>query len=437
MDNKILFGLITICITLNLEAATNLSIEEAIKKALLSNEDVLISSKNLEKSEYKFIEARSSALPQISGEATWMKYAKAPKTKMDLGPLGTMEFKSTPDYENKVGLSAFQPIFTFGKITNAVFLANDYVKAQGKNLEATKLDTEALTKELYFTALFARISLDIIKKSYDNAKRNEKALKERFGTGRISRYDNIKMAADVASRIPAVMEGESNYFLATKRLKVFLGMEDSEEITLTSVFKTNFDELKVTKLEEEMLNNEPKLKELKQYIGISDKAVHISGSDFLPSIGAFLNYQYGGGGKDKIVEKKDMGTTLIYGLKATMTLWDSGATYGRYKQAVSDRSIAEISFAKAVKNYKLAMETAVSEYNSTRETYKANQTAFKLAKESYNISLSSFSSGYLTQSQLNDAELMLTQATLQTEGTLYKINILLSKIDRLRATRGF
>ena len=80
------------------------------------------------------------------------------------------------------------------------------------------------------------------------------------------------------------------------------------------------------------------------------------------------------------------------------------------------RQVLELQ--KREEELRVELESALSEYRSSIEVYRANQEALKVADDSYRVTLSSFKSGIVTQTQLNDAELLLTSSQLKTVQSL-------------------
>jgi len=79
----------------------------------------------------------------------------------------------------------------------------------------------------------------------------------------------------------------------------------------------------------------------------------------------------------------------------------------------------------------LELEKAITEYNELIKTLPANQEAENLAQESFNLSQNLLASGQLSITDLNDAEMMLTNQKLKKETSLFKLQVALAKIERL------
>jgi outer membrane protein TolC len=79
----------------------------------------------------------------------------------------------------------------------------------------------------------------------------------------------------------------------------------------------------------------------------------------------------------------------------------------------------------------LELKKAHLEYEQYKNNFKANIDAVNLAEESFKQTQAMFASGQLSLTDLNDAELLLTNQRLNKETTLFNINITLAKIEKL------
>jgi len=92
---------------------------------------------------------------------------------------------------------------------------------------------------------------------------------------------------------------------------------------------------------------------------------------------------------------------------------------------------AELLLEKKKKELILALENAVSVYNELIKTLAANKNAISLAETSFHMSQDLLRSGYMSVTNLNDAELYLTGQKIKKELTLVNLEINLADIEKL------
>jgi outer membrane protein TolC len=405
----------------------NLDLNETIKRSIKTSEEIQIEANNVEKSASIYQQARSVALPQVNGEVSLNHNAKYPSVL------------STPKLDNELytGVTASQLICSFGKVSSAIKQAQEAINVSRLQEEATTKDIIFNAKVSYYTALLAQQTYDIYEQSYKNALSNKDLLRERTYAGRGSKRDNIKIDADVASRMPGVNNAKANLLSSYKTLKKVVGVDPEREICLTEGFAQAYNYLDYEALEEIMFENETSLKILEKSIRIDNLFIREKRAGYLPTVSAFWSVYYQGARNEDIEFKdSDLGYYDVVGLKVDVPLWTSGRTTAELKEAKKNKENDELLLQKTRKDLEVSLAKTVSEYNEYIETLKANREAVRLAQESFKMTQDLFSSGQVTTTELNDAELLLSSQRLNEALTFYNLNVTLSKIERLTAEIG-
>ena len=403
------------------EITAVLTLDRAVELALENSDDLKINNENLQKLKNRYKEVRSSIFPQVDGTLGATRYIESPP--------GEASMPSLEDWETRLGIGVSQMLWAFGKARNAIRLAENYINLEKYAAGITKNELTFAVKQLYYSMLLAREMVEIASDSHKNAIKNESALKARFKKGRVSRANNIKMEADTAGRVPRVLEAEKSRDLAAVTFKDVLGFSADTKIILQEYLKEDFPEFDSLKLKTEMLNSEPVLMVYREKLRLADVQIRLRKSNFYPTLTGFLSYGYVGSGEDIIPD--DMDAEVVAGISLNYNIWDSGAKKNSHKQAINDKNIAELEYHKKERALNVELASVLSEYKALIKTYEAHRKALDLAETSYSIALSSFRSGVVSQTMLNDAELQLTGAKMEAVTTLYNINILIARIEKL------
>ena len=409
------------------ELVLNLDLTETIKMSIRASEDIKIKANNIEKSSSVYRQARSAALPQINGEVSLNHNVKYPS------------MLPTPKLDNELytGVTASQLVCSFGKVSAAIKQAEEAIDISHLQKEAVTKDIIFNAKVSYYTTLLAQQTFDIYEQSYKNSLSNKNLLRERTYAGRGSKRDNIKIDADVASRMPGVNNARANFLSAYNTLKKVVGVGPEIDIELTEDFAQAYNYLDYEVLEEIMFENETSLKILGKSIDIDKLSIRGKRAEYFPTVSAFWSWYYQGARNEDIeFERDDVGYYDVVGLKVDVPLWTSGRTSAELKEVQKNKENDELLLQKTKKDLKVALSKAVSEYNEYIETLKANRKAVSLANESFKMTQDLFSTGQVTTTELNDAEQLLSGQRLNKALTLYKLNITLTQIERLTAEVG-
>jgi outer membrane protein TolC len=402
----------------------HVSVEEAIDLALRKSEDFQIAANNIDKMRYAYKEARSAIYPHIEGEITWAHYPEYPPAAA----------ATTKDYSLDTGVTASQVLWAFGRVSSALRMADKYIAISGLNKDIAKQEIVYNTKLSYYSVLLAERTLSIVTESYENARKNKSLLGKRASSGRSSKRDNIKMAADIASRLPEVNNARATFDSAMRTFKIIIGVDQAAPIALTDDFAADYRTLEVGGIKESLRENEPTLQALRKQIDADENMIKLRRANFLPTISAFATWDYKGIGDTYEIRRDNLDHYVVAGLKVSVPIWAGGERIAQLNQAKIEKANAILQLQKTTKEFALELDNALFEYHAYISTLEANREAVELAKESFDMTRDRFETGQVSLADLNDAELQLTNQRLSMVLTLYNLNTTLAKIEKLAAT---
>ena len=412
-----------ICSTYAQESSVlKLGLDETIKRALDTSEELKIRAQEVNKSQGVYREVRSDGLPHVSAEATWIHNLSYPDKAASL----------YSDHEFNAGISASQVLWSFGKIAYAVNAAKKAVEASIFNKEAGKQEIIYSAKLSYYSSLLARNSLSITEKSYANVLENKRILGERTYGGRSPKYEIIRMNAEVASRVPTVNEARTTFDAATETLRKIIDVNFDSTIELAGDFQEKYVDFNFETLVVAMNEYEPSLKSFSKVIESAEEKVKSRYANFLPTLSAVASWSYlGGSNEHPFLDNNELDNYSLAGFKLSIPLWEGGLKEAQLSQSKADQEIAVLKRKQLGKDLLLELKKAFLEYEQYKENLKANIDAVNLADESFKQTQEMFASGQVTITDLNDAELLLTNQRLNKEMTLFFINVTLARIEKL------
>jgi len=405
-----------------LSPALQINLDETIKRALDTSEELKIKAQEINRSQGTYREVRSDGLPHLSAEASWIHNLSYPDKAAS----------SYSDHQFNAGISASQILWSFGKIAYAVNAAKKAVEASVFNKEAGKQEIIYSAKLGYYSSLLARNSLAISEKSYANVLENKKILGERTYGGRSPKYEIIRMNAEVAARVPTVNEARTTFDAATETLRKIIDVDLDSKIELAGDFQEIYADFNFETLVAAMNEYEPSLKSFSKNIESAEEKVKSKYASFLPTLSAVASWSYlGGSNEHPFLNNNELDNYSLAGFKLSVPLWEGGLKEAQLSQSKADQEIAVLKKKQLGKDLLLELKKASLEYEQYKENLKANIDAVNLAEESFKQTQEMFASGQVTITDLNDAELLLTNQRLNKEMTLFFINVTLARIEKL------
>jgi outer membrane protein TolC len=309
-------------------------------------------------------------------------------------------------------------------------LADKYLAISRLNKDVVQQDVIYNTKLSYHNVLLAEQTLMIVKESYENARKNRTLLEKRSSSGRVSKRDNIKMAADIASRLPRVNDAQASLDSTMRTFKMVIGIDTEMPVDLTENFEEQYYTLNRHALRGLLYEHDPVLEALHMQIEADEDIIKTKRANFFPTLSAFATWNYLGMGDSYDVRRENLDHYCVAGLMINIPLWTGGDTIAQLQQVKIDKENNILRLQQTKKEFALDLENAISEYHEYLNTLKANNKAVELALEAFKMTRDLFESGQVSLSDLNDAELQLTNEKLARLLTMYNINSTLAKIEK-------
>ena len=407
------------------EEVLSITLKNAIIMAIKASEDVQTKDNEIARSNSQMRGEKSELFPHVSTSANWSRNYEYP----DIAVTALAN-----EYDFNAGITLEQKLFTFGRISSSILATREKIKVNQWNKKASEQEIIYITKFAYYNVYLKKQTLKIAQASYERAQKNKDILEQRSARGRVSKYDNIKIAADIASRSPSINNARASLNSAAQTLKRIIGVNLKKDIDITDKLAKDYHALNIEQLTDGLNDNQPVLKALEQSIAATEFTIREKKAEYFPEISAFSTWNRKGSSAEPDLQREDSFDYGVVGLKINLPIWSGGKRKEELQQARIDKKNKELSLEKTSRDLSLKLDIAVGEYNEFIKTLTANEEAVRLAEETFKLSQDLFRSGQISITDLNDAELLLSRGKLSKENTLFNINATLAQIEKLAVT---
>ncbi|MBQ0013089.1 MAG: TolC family protein [Proteobacteria bacterium] len=331
-----------------------------------------------------------------------------------------------PDNIFMAGLSITQPIYTFGKIGNAVDSVRGAIKMSESSREMTRRAIKYSATDMYWTAKMTDKIVELARKDLSDAVASKNKL---TGAGRANRSNLVKIESDIASKEINLSDAEFNRDTAHRMLKILSGIDVNEELNLVDDFPSDFAELNVP----EKLSSTPEWDVLQEQVNMYQSKASSQRANGYPTLAAVGNYSYNsmGNSVDHLFDKA--GTQAAYwGLSLQVPIFSGGL---HRANATVDAMNAEASRQDLYKSKKIVSEqytNAIKKYNHLRGNLESLQNARDLAAKAYQFSQERFASGQTSAVELADVSSGLYQLDMALINSKYNILMAQESVNKLR-----
>ncbi len=416
--------------------AMDLSLNDAVQKILAESNDLKKADANLKKAQASLDVANSSRWFSIEGTATYMNLVNVEKpfdsynVKLppEIGglipPLAGITNIDVPDNIFMAGVTITQPIYTFGKIGNAVDSVRSAIKMSESSKEMVRREVEYAATDMYWTAKMTDEIVKIAKKDLDNTISAKKKLS---GAGRANRSNLVKIESDIATKEINLSDAEFNRDTAHRMLKILAGIDIDEPLNLTDSFPQEF-----SKMENKKLTDTPEWQVLSQQVKMYEAKASSQRAGGYPTLAAVGAYDYVTMDQDFKNMFNDKATQSAYlGLALKVPIFSGGVNRANAAVDVMNAEAARQDLDKSKKITSEKYSNAIQQYNHLCDNLKGLENARNLAAKAYGFSRDRFAAGQTSAVELADVSSGLYQLDMALLNAKYKILMSAESVKKL------
>ena len=420
-------------------APTLLTLEDALRIALSENASVLVADQEIERTGYARKGTYASLFPQINGSASFQRTIKKQVMYMDFD-LGGGAGASGAGFEVgrwntwSAGVNASMPLVN-AQLWQSLRISDQDVELAVEKARSSRLETVGQVKQAFFSCLLAREAFEVYKSAYENALENCNQIQRRYNAQKASELDLTRAKTTLANAIPNVYDAESSVILSLWRLKAVMGIDLEADIDVAGSLDDYAQHMLYDLHGSDglTLENNSTMRQLAIQAEQLARAIKVQQYAYLPTLSLAFNYSLNAMTNDFKFSEYKWSPYSYVGLSLSVPIFSGGQRLNAVRQAKVQareldiqRTNTERQLTISIRQYLNQMETAMKSYSSARSAAETAQKAYDIASRSYEV-------GRSTLTDLNDAQLALTQSRLGVSQAVY--NFVVAKAN-LEGTLG-
>ena len=406
--------------------AMDLSLKDATDKIVAESNDVKKAEANVKKAKAQLSAVNANRWMSVDGTVSYMNLidpirpldSDGIKLPSEIGAMLEhslpMPLGEIPDNMFAAGVQITQPIYTFGKIGNAVDAVHDAIDMSRAARELTRREVKYAAANLYWTAKMTDGIVAAAQKNLDNARTARKHL---TAAGRANKSNLIKIESDIATKEINLSDAEFNRDTAYRMLKIMAGIDESEEIVLTDEFPDSFEPLTTEKLK-----SNPEWDIYQKQIKMYEANASSKRAGAYPTLAAVGSYSYYAMGKDvQHIFDKEGSQSAYWGLALQVPLFSGGIHSANATVEAMNAESARQDLDKSKKLKTEEYNTAVNKYEHLCDNLEKLNNAYDLAQKAYDVSVNRFAAGQTSAIELSDVSGALYQMDIALLNAKYNI----------------
>ncbi|MHC4471951.1 MAG: TolC family protein [Planctomycetota bacterium] len=381
-----------------------LTVEDAVKVALLNNKTLLGVVKEREKAAGGVVEAYGEALPGLfaSGDYTHQQDVAT----VSAGPV-TFSQGSLDSYS--VDLRVVQPLYRGGAISAQMRAARLGALMSDEAVRAAMQGTIFGVVIDYYEVLLAERLFAANRDAVLSAAEVLKDVRDKKAEGLASSFDVLRAEVDLSNFKAEMIQQKNRIHLARTRLKKDMGVAQESEVTLVDELeyvpmKPVFEEAVAIAQE-----NRPDLYQAELNVRIQAEVLRIAASRYLPEISAGFTQRWARPDPRAPGDTGDWGDVWFAGVSADLALFDARRE-GRMRTERAALEQRSFELLDAEERALLEVKQALLNLADAEEFVESQKLVLAQAEEALRLVQVGYKEGLNSQVEVTDARSSLTRA---------------------------
>lgn len=431
----------------DVKSPTVLSLDQAIRIALSENIAVRVADKDIERAEYARKGTYASLFPQVDGSGSYSRTIKKQVMYMDFdigafggggagaGDAGTgeAETKAGGGGASKgggievgrwntfsTGIQASMPLVN-AQLWRSLKISGQDVELAVERARSSRLETVTQVKQAFYGVLLAKEAFNVYKEVYENALDNFQQTEKKYNVDKASELEYQRAKSTVQNAIPNVYDAENSVVLGLWQLKAVMGIDLDEDIDVAGSLKdyslTMFRDIHDN--DDVTLENNSTLRQLAIQAEELANTVKMQQYASLPSLALSFSYSLNAMTNDFVFKEYNWSPYSAAGLSLSIPIFAGGRRSNAVKQARNQHEQLVLQAENTERQLKIAIRQYLNQMETAMKNFDAAGAGVETARKAYDIAAKSYNLGRSTITELNDAQLALTQAQLAQSQAIY------------------
>jgi outer membrane protein TolC len=409
--NRIKYLVLTSLVATNLFA---ISLDEVLNISLEKNLDIAISDYEYKESREDYDKTKSAFLPKVD-----LAYSYNNRDK-----LIPTQIKEDSTASATISYNLFNGFKDFSELYSSRYLKD----ASRYYYNAKKQDILLDTKKAYVDYLNKRKNLQTQEDAYLLFEKQFIDAKNQFTQGLISKNDLLKVEVNMLNSKQNVIQAKGDLNISSYNLSNILGGYD---LTNEKLDELNMNETKAFTYDIALLENRSEIKASELSLKSIKEQSFGSKNTFMPKVDASVSYnQYGDdasiGGRASYPDTQE-----VINVTASWNLYNGSSDYSEIIKKNIQVKKALANLEKVRLSLKLQYQNALSSLDVSKANFETSKLALEQSKENYEIVKNRFYEGLSDNTDLIDANYLLSSAKQNYYKAYYDKFISIETLNRV------
>ena len=329
------------------------------------------------------------------------------------------------------GITATMPIINV-QLWQSLSLSGDAVELAVEKARESRLGTVTQVKQAYYAVLMAKEAFEVYKSVYENALANLENIEKKHNVQKSSELDLVRAKTSLANAIPNVFNAESSIIVALWQLKAVMGIDLDTPVDVSGTLEDYAEEMfyDIHQHDNVDLDRNTTLRQLALQAEQLAKTVRMQQYAYIPTLSVNFAYSYNAMANDFKFKEYQWTPYSYVGLSLNIPIFSGGKRYHDVKQAKVQAAELDIQRINTERQLRIAIRQSLQTMETAMRTRVAAQDALGSAQKAYDIAAMSYEVGRATLTDLDNAQLALTQSRLNVSQAVYSFIVAKAALEQ-------
>jgi outer membrane protein len=407
-------------------APVNLTLEQALEIARSKNLTILAAREDIKRTRGILREGYASAYPHLDLAGSYTRTDKSSISSFTTPDGQSLTFGTDETYQYNVGLE--QRLYSGGLIFGGIRAARNNTTRVLELVAVTVQDVELQVRRDFYEMMLAQELVAVAQESVTLFEENLKNVEAKFSAGQVAKFELTRARVALANRKPPLIAAQNRVRLAKEALKKTLNLPFDTEVSVVGKLGYEPRHFELDKLVETALQFRHEIKAAELEAKLRKINVTVEAADGRPDLRAFANY--GGQTNAFGTSATDLLQGWNVGLRVTVPLFKGWAVKGRVEQARADYAKSLIGLEDQRKAVELQVRRAFLSLQDAEQTVLSQQENVGEAEQAVRDAAEREQAGDITEFEVRDTQLSLTEARTNLKQAQHAYNIALFELER-------
>ena len=331
------------------------------------------------------------------------------------------------------GITATMPLIN-AQLWQSLAISGESVDLAVEKARSSRLEMVNQVKQAYYGVLLAKEANHVYKSVFDNAVQNLELTQKKYNASKASELDLARAKTTVANAVPNLFNSENSIYLSLWQLKAIMGIDLEADIDVKDSLLVYSGGMSSVLNESELsLSGNSTLRQLEIQADQLANTVKMQQYAYLPTLSLAFSYSLNAMTNDFKFEEYHWTPYSYVGLSLSIPIFSGGQRLNDLRQTKVQKSQLAIQRENTERQLRIAIRQSLSTMETAVKSHESALDALESAQKAYDIAAKSYEIGRSTLTDLDAAQLALTQAQLAASQAIY--NYLVAKAG-LESTIG-